>query len=92
MGLENPRVGLLNIGTEEEKGTELQKEALAMLKNAPINFVGNIEARDIPLGVCDVVVADGFTGNVCLKLIEGMAKFFSGEIKKIMLKNSLTTL
>lgn len=91
IGLENPRVGLLNIGVEEGKGTELQKEAYALLQKAPINFVGNIEAREIPLGGCDVIVTDGFTGNVVLKLIEGMAKYFGGEIKKIMLKNPLTT-
>jgi len=90
-GMENPRVGLLNIGVEEGKGTELQKEAYAMLKEAPINFIGNVEAREIPLGGCDVIVADGFTGNIVLKLIEGMAKYFGGEIKKIMLKNPLTT-
>ena len=91
MGVENPRVGLLNIGVEEGKGTDLQKEAYAMLKEAPINFIGNVEAREIPLGACDVIVADGFTGNIVLKLIEGMAKYFGGEIKKIMLKNALTT-
>ena len=91
MGMENPRVGLLNIGVEEGKGTELQKEAYALLKEAPVNFIGNVEAREIPLGGCDVIVADGFTGNIVLKLIEGMAKYFGGEIKKIMMKNALTT-
>ncbi|MBP0962980.1 MAG: phosphate acyltransferase PlsX [Oscillospiraceae bacterium] len=90
-GMESPRVGLLNIGVEEGKGTDLQKEAYEMLKTAPVNFIGNVEAREIPLGGCDVIVADGFTGNIVLKLIEGMAKYFGGEIKKIMLKNPLTT-
>ena len=75
-GVENPRIGLLNIGTEDSKGTPLQKEAYGLLKQAGdkglINFVGNVEARDVPLGAVDVVVCDGFSGNVLLKSIEGM--------------------
>lgn len=92
MGIENPRVGLVNIGVEENKGTGLQVGARALLEKAPLNFVGNVEAREVPLGGCDVAVADGFTGNVMLKLIEGMAKFFSGEIKGMLKSNLLTTL
>ena len=92
VGVNNPRVGLANIGVEEHKGTPLQQEALQLLKKAPINFIGNAEVRDVPLGVADVVVADGFTGNVILKLTEGMAKMFTGELKNIMKKNALTML
>jgi phosphate acyltransferase len=72
-GIENPRVGLLNIGTEEKKGNELTKHAYGLLKDANINFVGNVEARDLLEGVADVVVTDGFTGNMVLKTIEGTA-------------------
>ena len=80
-GLPAPRVGLVNIGAEETKGTQLQLDAYPLLQAAPINFIGNIEPRDIPLGGCDVAVADGFTGNVVLKLTEGMGKFISTEVK-----------
>ena len=72
-GISNPRVGLLNIGTEDQKGNELTKAAFALLKEAPINFVGNVESRDLLSGVADVVVTDGFTGNMVLKTIEGTA-------------------
>jgi phosphate acyltransferase len=72
-GIQNPRVGLLNIGTEEKKGNDLTKQAFELLKTAPINFVGNVEARDLLEGVADVVVTDGFTGNMVLKTIEGTA-------------------
>ncbi|MGN1059153.1 MAG: phosphate acyltransferase PlsX, partial [Clostridia bacterium] len=71
--LENPRVALLNIGAEEAKGNALTKEAHQLLKAEPLNFVGNIEPRDILSGSADVVVCDGFTGNVVIKLIEGTA-------------------
>ena len=93
-GLENPRVGLLNIGTEDSKGTPLQKEAYALLQQAAeqglINFVGNVEARGVPLGEVDVVVCDGFSGNVLLKSIEGTAMFMGSQLKKIF-KSSLMT-
>lgn len=92
IGVKNPRVGLLNIGTEENKGLDLHRETYALLKKSPVNFVGNIEARGLPLGDCDVAVTDGFTGNVALKLIEGMAKFFSNELKEMMFKNTKTKL
>lgn len=72
-GVANPRVGLLNIGTEEKKGTDLTKQAFELLKSANLNFVGNVEARDLLDGVADVVVTDGFTGNMVLKTVEGTA-------------------
>ena len=92
LGIENPRVGLLNIGTEDTKGTPLQKEAFALLKEAGekglINFVGNTEARDVPLGAVDVVVCDGFAGNVLLKSIEGTAMFMGSLMKHKIFKRS----
>ena len=95
LGIENPKVGLLNIGTEDSKGTPLQKEAYALLKNADekglIHFVGNVEARDVPLGAVDVVVCDGFSGNVLLKSIEGTAMFMGSLMKhKIFKRNILS--
>ena len=91
-GLENPKVGLLNIGTEDSKGTPLQKEAYALLTKAHeqgiINFVGNVEARDVPLGAVDVVVCDGFAGNVLLKSIEGTAMFMGSLMKHKIFKRS----
>lgn len=91
LGLESPRVGLLNIGTEDSKGTQLQKDAYALLTRAAerglINFVGNVEARDVPLGEVDVVVCDGFSGNVLLKSIEGTAMFMGSLMKKMFKKN-----
>ena len=96
LGVENPRVGLLNIGTEDSKGTALQKEAYALLKGAGekglVNFVGNVEARDVPLGAVDVVVCDGFNGNVLLKTIEGTAMFMGSLMKKMFKKNLLSKL
>ena len=93
-GVDNPKVGLLNIGTEDSKGTPLQKEAYALLTQAAeeglINFVGNVEARDVPLGAVDVVVCDGFSGNVLLKTIEGTAMFMGSLMKKMFKKNIFT--
>ena len=86
-GIKNPKIGLLNIGTEDTKGTELQKEAYTLLKNAPINFVGNIESREMPKGECDAVITDGFTGNIALKLIEGTATTLFKLIKRALYKN-----
>ncbi len=83
--MKNPRVGVVNIGTEDSKGTDLQVEANKLLKNAGVNYVGNVEAREIPLGGCDVAVCDGFTGNVVLKLTEGLAKMFAGELKTMFM-------
>ena len=85
IGIESPKVGLVNVGTEDTKGGDLQKGAFALLKEAPVNFIGNIEARDIPAGVADVAVADGFTGNVILKLTEGLASMFGKKIKGMFL-------
>jgi glycerol-3-phosphate acyltransferase PlsX len=77
-GLAKPRVGLLNVGTEEGKGNELAKETFALLEKAPIHFVGNVEARDLLEGSCDVLVCEGFVGNILLKTLEGAAgTFFS---------------
>ena len=73
MKIKNPRVGLGNVGVEDHKGTELYRETYKMLKESNINFVGNVEGRDISKGVCDVVVCDGFTGNMVLKTYEGVA-------------------
>ena len=91
-GLENPKVGLLNIGTEDSKGTPLQKEAYALLTQAHeqglLNFVGNVESRDVPLGAVDVVVCDGFSGNVLLKSIEGTAMFMGSLMKHKIFKRS----
>ena len=91
LGVANPRVGLLNIGTEDSKGTQLQKDAYALLTNAAeeglINFVGNVEARSVPLGEVDVVVCDGFNGNVLIKTIEGTAMFMGSLLKKMFKKN-----
>ena len=72
--VKNPKVALANNGTEETKGTPVIKEAYALMKNADYNFIGNIEGRQIPFGDADVVVADGFSGNLILKTYEGVAK------------------
>lgn len=82
-GIENPRVGLLNIGTEEGKGNELTKAAYEVLSNEPVHFIGNVEARDLLTGVADVVVTDGFTGNMVLKSIEGTAQAFFMMLKEV---------
>ena len=86
-GRKNPKIGLLNIGTEDTKGGELQKAAYNLMKEAPINFVGNIESREMPKGVCDAVITDGFTGNIALKLIEGTVSTLFGLIKQVFYKN-----
>lgn len=80
--IERPRVGLLNVGAEDEKGNELTKHAFSLLKDAPINFIGNVEARDLLEGVADVVVCDGFSGNVVLKTVEGTALSLFSLLKK----------
>ena len=90
MGVKNPRVGLANIGTEDHKGGELQHQAFQLLKQTGVNFIGNIEARDIPEDAADVVVCDGFTGNVILKLYEGVAMTLMNKIKGILTKNLKT--
>ena len=85
MGMENPRIGLVNIGAEAEKGNALVKETYPLMEKAPYNFVGNVEARDIPLDQADVVVTDGFGGNLILKYTEGLATALMGMIKKEMM-------
>ena len=87
IGVPNPRVGLVNIGAEETKGTELQVQAYQLMKEAGYNFIGNVEAREVPLGGCDVAVCDGFTGNILLKTMEGLATLFMGELKAIFMKS-----
>ena len=93
LGVENPKVGLLNIGTEDSKGTQLQKDAYALLtkaaENGLIHFVGNVEARDVPLGAVDVVVCDGFSGNVLLKSIEGTAMYMGSLMKHKIFKRNI---
>ena len=89
-GVQNPTVALANNGTEETKGTPVVKEAYQMMKNAPYNFIGNIEGRQIPFGDADVVVADGFTGNLILKTYEGVAKVLMQGIKDAFYKNTLS--
>lgn len=83
MGVKNPKVALLNIGSEETKGRDLEIEAYKLLEKSGLNFVGNIEARDMPKGEIQVVVTDGFTGNIALKLYEGMGSFFGKKMKWI---------
>ncbi len=73
IGRENPQVGLVNLGVEENKGSTLTKAAYELLDKSHVNFIGNVEARDVPMGACDVIVCDGFVGNVILKLTEGLA-------------------
>jgi phosphate acyltransferase len=91
-GIAHPRVGLLNIGTEEKKGNDLTKQAFSLLKTTNLNFIGNVEARDLLDGVADVVVTDGFTGNMVLKTIEGTALSVFKMVKTALtssLKNKL---
>lgn len=86
-GRNNPKVGLVNLGVEESKGTSVTKDAYQKLKTAPVNFTGNVEAREVPKGACDVIVCDGFVGNVILKLTEGLAMNILGLVKKKMMEN-----
>ncbi|MBQ6587755.1 MAG: phosphate acyltransferase PlsX [Butyrivibrio sp.] len=91
MGKKNPTVAIVNIGAEEEKGNALVKETFPLLKNCPdINFIGSIEARDIPAGGADIIVCEAFTGNVILKMYEGVAKSMMHVIKKSLMSNLKT--
>ena len=96
MGVEKPRVGLLNIGAEPSKGDTLRHETYARLKEAGgqghLNFIGNIEANTALAGGCDVIVADGYSGNIMLKSVEGAARLMSGELKKMLTKSAKTKL
>lgn len=92
--VKNPRVGLLNIGTEPHKGDKLRQAAFELLSGTGerINFIGNIESRDVLYGAADVIVTDGFTGNILLKAIEGAGLYFARELKGIFMKSVLTKL
>jgi glycerol-3-phosphate acyltransferase PlsX len=84
LGVENPRIGLLNIGEEPEKGTELAVKSYQLLADTDLNFIGNIEGREIIRGGCDVLVCDGFNGNLILKFYESVAEFIIGILRKEM--------
>ncbi len=92
MGIQNPRVALANVGVEDHKGGELQHAAFSLLKNSGLNFIGNIEARDIPNDAADVVVADGFTGNIILKMFEGVVILITDTLKEIFTRRPLNKL
>jgi glycerol-3-phosphate acyltransferase PlsX len=93
IGIKNPTVGLLNIGTEESKGSELYKSAYKLMKDTKgINFTGNIEAREVPEGAVDILVCDGFTGNIVLKYTEGFALSLFGMLKESMMKSTRSKL
>jgi phosphate acyltransferase len=85
-GINTPKICLVNVGTEQEKGNELSKAAYQLLNDAEIGFAGNIEARDIPAGEADVIVCDGFTGNIILKLYEGVAQTFGDTLKQELMR------
>jgi glycerol-3-phosphate acyltransferase PlsX len=87
LGIPEPRVGLLSVGEEEGKGNELTKEAYEQLKDSRLNFIGNVEGRDIYNGHCDVVVADGFTGNVALKISESLAEMVGAMIREELMRD-----
>lgn len=91
-GIKNPSIGLVNMGTEEKKGTEVIKQAYAALSESDLNFIGNIEGKDILEGKVNVAVCDGFVGNVLLKFLEGAGTFFFGSLKDIYKKNFITKL
>src|SRR5437867_2831578 len=82
IGKDHPRVGLLSVGEEEGKGNELTREAFEQLRGSSLNFIGNVEGRDIYNGRCDVVVTDGFTGNVCLKISESLAEMLTAMMRE----------
>ncbi len=86
--IDSPTVGLLNVGAEDTKGTDLQLEAYKLLSEAGINFIGNVEGRDLPGSVADVIVTDGFTGNIALKLYEGVAAVMMGALKEVFLSGT----
>ena len=91
IGVKNPTVGIVNIGAEEEKGNALVKETFPLLKNCPdINFIGSVEARDIPSGAADIVVCEAFTGNIILKMYEGVATTLMHTLKKSLMSSLKT--
>ena len=89
-GIDRPKIGQLNNGTEYNKGNLLQTESYQLLSECGLNFVGNVEAKEVPFGVCDVLVTDGFTGNIFLKTIEGMGKFLMHNLKDVLTTNLVT--
>ncbi|MEI6603424.1 MAG: phosphate acyltransferase PlsX [Clostridia bacterium] len=91
-GIDDPKVYLLNVGIEENKGNETVKAAYKLLEDAPINFMGNIEGRSLPEGIADVIVTDGFTGNVAIKVLEGTAMFMANMVKDIINTSFVTKL
>ena len=91
-GLDRPRVGQLNNGAEYNKGNALQIESYQQLSESGLNFVGNVEGKEIPFDVCDVIVADGYTGNIFLKTVEGMGKFLLKTLKELLMSNIATKL
>lgn len=93
MGIADPKVGLLNVGAEDEKGNELCKAVFLLLKNHPgVNFYGNVEARDVLTGVVQVIVCDGFSGNILLKSTEGAAQLIFGKLKKGLMSSTRSKL
>ena len=89
-GIDRPKIGQLNNSTEYNKGNVLQTESYQLLSECGLNFVGNVEAKEVPFGVCDVLVTDGFTGNIFLKCVEGMGKFLLGTLKDVLTTNLVT--
>ena len=89
-GIDRPRVGQLNNGTEYNKGNALQTESYQLLSESGLNFVGNVEAKEAPFGVCDVLVTDGFSGNIFLKSVEGVSKFVMSAFKEVLTANTAT--
>ena len=89
-GCQSPKVGLLSNGEEDSKGNQLVQEARPLLRGAPLRFVGNVEGKDIPFGLADVVVCDGFTGNVVLKLAEGIGEMFFQMLREELTRNVLS--
>src|SRR5699024_8205811 len=92
IGRKNPTVGLVNNGTEEGKGTTLTKAAYELIEKSNLNFIGSVEARDLPDGICDVIVTDGFTGNAIIKLTEGMGLMVLREMKRRFLADTRSKL
>lgn len=92
LAIENPTVGLMSNGEEEGKGDELTKETFPKLKNAPVNFIGNIEGRDVMEGTADVITCDGFVGNVILKTVEGMGHVVSSKVKGMFMRGIISRL
>ena len=92
MGIASPKVGLINVGAEKEKGNALTKVAYELLEDANVNFAGNLEARELPSGACHVAVCDGFVGNIVLKYAEGIAKGFFAMLKQKLMAKPLTKL